>query len=51
MAQCPGGAIDSYGDSSTMACEKKCVEVNTWADFQTRLCQAVCSSSPIATYS
>lgn len=48
---CPGGTIDSYGDASTHACEKKCVQVNTWADAQTRLCQATCSATPNPTYS
>lgn len=51
---CPGvgtAAPNLYGDPTTHTCVSKCITVGTWADYQTRLCQATCSSTPIATYS
>lgn len=54
VGTCPGvgtAAPNLYGDPTTKACVSKCQTVNTWADYQTRLCQNPCSDSPIATFS
>ena len=54
---CPPGTLNSvstpnlYGDPTTRTCVASCLTPGTWADYQTRLCQPVCSALPIETYS
>jgi uncharacterized protein YqkB len=49
---CPPGTIDSltapnlYGDNGTQSCVSSCVTPLRWADPHTRICEAVCSSTP-----
>ncbi len=56
VARCPPtvngiGTPNLYGDPTNHRCVSRCQTVDTWADYQTRLCQPVCSDLPIPTYS
>lgn len=57
VALCPPGVKNSvatpnlYGDPTTHTCVDRCITPYTWADYQTRLCEPVCSATPTPTYS
>ena len=57
VALCPPGVTSStaspdlYGDPTTHTCVSRCITPYTWSDYQTRLCEPVCSETPVPTYS
>ena len=57
VALCPPGTLSStaspnlYGDPTTHTCVSRCITPYTWSDYQTRLCEPICSATSVPTYS